>query len=198
MISKSSIPTSPMRLHVRLALCCLVPALFAVPRVARAQSGEGLAKAVSEMERLDAMRSGLAATFAQSGAPADLAAFGRVCKPVGMGMQQAAAANGWTARQVAVKFRNPANEADAEAVAQLERFATDSLLRALILNTSQNGQPGVRYLRRITVESSCLLCHGERASRPAFVTANYPQDRAFDFRVGDLRGAYSVFIPSPR
>lgn len=170
--------------------------LVLVPGIVAAQSSDALGKAVVAMDRLDAMRSGLAATFAQSGAPADLAAFGRVCKPVGMAMQQGAAANGWMARQVAVKFRNPANEADAEAVAQLQRFESDSALRAVILTTTMNGRPGVRYMRRITIESSCLLCHGDIASRPAFVTANYPQDRAFGFKVGDLRGAYSVFIPS--
>jgi hypothetical protein len=59
-----------------------------------------------------------------------------------------------------------------------------------------NGKPRVRYLRRITVESSCLACHSARASRPAFVVGNYPKDRAFEFRAGDLRGLYSVFIPS--
>lgn len=166
------------------------------PAVASAQSADALAKAVVEMDRLDAMRSALAMTFAQSGAPADLEAFGRVCKPVGMAMQQGAVANGWVAKQVAVKNRNPANLADPEAAAQLQRFESDSALRAVILTTAMNGRPGVRYLRRITVESSCLLCHGDQASRPAFVTANYPQDRAFGFKVGDLRGAYSVFIPT--
>lgn len=173
----------------------LIPVLF-VPALAAAQSSDALAKAVVEIDRLDAMRSTLAQTFAQSGAPADLEAFGRVCKPVGMAMQQAAVANGWMAKQVAVKNRNPLNAADPEATAQLLRFESDSALRAVILNTTMNGRPGIRYLRRITVELSCLLCHGEQASRPAFVTANYPQDRAFGFKVGDLRGAYSVFIPN--
>ncbi|MCC7054339.1 MAG: DUF3365 domain-containing protein [Gemmatimonadaceae bacterium] len=173
-----------------------VTALLLIPSLLHAQGAETLGKAVAEMDRLDAMRSTLAATFAQSGAPADLEAFGRVCKPVGMAMQQAAVTNGWTARQVAVKNRNPANAADPEAVAQMQRFETDSALRAVLLNTTMNGRPGVRYLRRITVESSCLLCHGALASRPAFIAANYPQDRAFGFKVGDLRGAYSVFIPA--
>jgi hypothetical protein len=175
--------------HVTLAFL-LFPATVA------AQASDALGKAVTEMDRLDAMRSSLAATFAQSGAPVDLAAFGQVCKPVGMAMQQGATANGWTARQVATKFRNPANTTDAEAATQLQRFETDSALRAVILTTAMNGRPGVRYLRRITVESSCLLCHGERSARPTFVVTNYPQDRAFGFKVGDLRGAYSVFIPS--
>lgn len=34
-----------------------------------------------------------------------------------------------------------------------------------------------------------------RAHQPAFVTENYPDDKAFDFKVGDLRGKDAVFIP---
>lgn len=42
---------------------------------------------------------------------------------------------------------------------------------------------------------SCLACHGMKTSRPNFVKESYPDDRAFEFKVGDLRGMYAVFIP---
>jgi phage gp36-like protein len=58
-----------------------------------------------------------------------------------------------------------------------------------------DSQQGTRYYRRINVESSCLACHGCKNARPQFVKDKYPQDLAFDFNVGDLRGMYSVFIP---
>jgi hypothetical protein len=32
-------------------------------------------------------------------------------------------------------------------------------------------------------------------NRPEFIKNKYPQDLAFDFKEGDLRGMYSVFIP---
>ena len=159
-----------------------------------AQQGERVGKAVTEIERLDALRSSLAATFAQTGAPADQEAFGRVCKPVGMAMQQGAKENGWIARQVAIKYRNPANKADAEAERALHLFRQDPALRAMTLRTKLDGKSGTQYLRRITVEPSCLLCHGKKAGRPEFIAKNYPADRAHGFRVGDLRGAYSVFV----
>ncbi len=38
-------------------------------------------------------------------------------------------------------------------------------------------------------------CHGSRDSRPAFVKEKYPNDRAFNFQPGDLRGMVAVFIP---
>lgn len=57
-----------------------------------------------------------------------------------------------------------------------------------------NDQPGTRYYRRITVEASCLACHGLKDNHPQFVKNNYPQDLAYNFKVDDLRGMYAVFI----
>ncbi len=54
---------------------------------------------------------------------------------------------------------------------------------------------GLNYYRRINVEPSCLACHGTKASRPAFIKANYPDDKAFDLTVGELRGMYAVHLP---
>lgn len=159
-----------------------------------AQQGDRVGKAVAEIERLDALRSSLAATFAQTGAPADQDAFARVCRPVGMAMQQGARENGWIARQVAIKYRNAANRADPEAERALHLLRQDPALRAVTLRTTLDGKSGTRYLRRITVEPSCLLCHGKKSARPEFIAKNYPADRAHGFRVGDLRGAYSVFV----
>ncbi|MFA6168942.1 MAG: hypothetical protein WC700_20115, partial [Gemmatimonadaceae bacterium] len=74
-------PLSPRTIGLGLAISIVT----AAPSVA--QQGERVGKAVAEIERLDALRSTLAATFAQTGAPADQEAFGRVCRPVGMAMQ---------------------------------------------------------------------------------------------------------------
>jgi hypothetical protein len=56
-------------------------------------------------------------------------------------------------------------------------------------------QPGTHYFRRINVEASCLACHGRKGDRPQFVQERYPQDLAYDFNPGDLRGMYAVFLP---
>ncbi|WP_461415416.1 Tll0287-like domain-containing protein [Gemmatimonas sp.] len=174
----------------------LAAGLLGLPTVIVAQPAtDPLAKAVAEVERLDALRSALAATFQQSGAPADQKAFGEVCKPVGQTMQRVAAENAWTMRQISQKNRNPGNAADAEAIPHLQQFLRTPTLRSVVITTRANGKPALRYLRRITVEPSCLACHGERSARPAFIVQNYPQDRAFAFKAGDLRGAYSVLIP---
>ncbi len=54
---------------------------------------------------------------------------------------------------------------------------------------------GLNYYRRINVEPSCLACHGTKASRPAFIKDNYPDDKAFDLAVGELSGMYAVYLP---
>lgn len=176
-------------------LLVLLPLFAAGANRLAAQDVDRLGKAVAEVERIDALRAGLAATFAQTGAPADQEAFGKVCKPVGMTMQQGAKANGWIARQLSQKFRNPANAPDREATRVLQQFERDSLLQAVTRRSVVDGAAGTRYFRRIVVQESCLLCHGAKAHRPAFIAQNYAADRAFDFRAGDLRGTYSIFVP---
>jgi len=57
---------------------------------------------------------------------------------------------------------------------------------------------GTRYFLRIAVGSACLASHGHKDQRPAFVKQGYPEDRAYDFQVGDLRGIYSLFIPDAK
>ncbi len=144
---------------------------------------------------IDQMRSGLSGTLDGSTEPVDANTFTQVCKPVGMKAKQVGEENGWEVRQVAVKNRNPANKADAEAADVSARFVSETGLDSLWIHTSINGTPGWRYLRRITVEPACLACHGEKENRPAFVKEKYPEDQAFGFEVGDLRGLYSVFVP---
>lgn len=148
--------------------------MLLLPMQLSAQDAEHLAQAVGEVERIDALRAGLAATFAQAGAPADQEAFDKVYEPVGMTMQQGAKANGWIARQVAQKFRNPRNESDAEAVRVLQQFEREPALQAVTLRTAMDSATGTRYLRRIVVQEACPLCHGPKANHPAFIPAELP------------------------
>ena len=61
--------------------------------------------------------------------------------------------------------------------------------------------PVLRYMRPISIGSVCLNCHGARETLApevrAILDTKYPQDRAFDYAIGDLRGAVSV-QSSPR
>ncbi|WJI24057.1 DUF3365 domain-containing protein [Thermosynechococcus sp. QKsg1] len=151
-----------------------------------------LGKAVTAIEQLDQMRIGLASTLEGSPTEPTLDTFKTVCAPVGKKAKEIAAANGWQLRQVALKYRNP-NHAPRTAleVQALNRFDNNRQLQAFW----QTDAAGVHYFRRIDVQASCLACHGAKNRRPAFIQEKYPSDRAYGFRVGDLRGMYAVTIP---
>ena len=63
-------------------------------------------------------------------------------------------------------------------------------------------EPGGRYFRfmkPIPVQEACLACHGgsKDIDEPvqAKLTELYPNDQAVGYRVGDLRGAFSIKQP---
>ncbi|MGQ9871660.1 Tll0287-like domain-containing protein [Leptodesmis sp.] len=167
------------------------------PTAAFAQTDPAaLSKAVQEIEFLDAMRSGLASTLEGKSEEPTLQTMKEVCRPVGMRAMQLSQENGWQVKQIASKYRNPDHAPDdLHARMALAKFQQDPELVGFWDRETINNQAGTRYYRRINVEQSCLVCHGLKDQRPQFVKDNYPQDLAYNFRVGDLRGMYSVFIP---
>jgi hypothetical protein len=164
---------------------------------ATTQPPDSIRQAVErEIRALNQMRESLAATI---DTPAvDKSTFQRVCKPVGMRAKEIGAENGWIVQQLAEKYRNPAHKLDAEAETLHEKFASQPERTDTWIRTVRDNTEGWRYARRITVRSSCLACHGPKEERPAFVKKGYPDDRAYGFEEGDLRGLYSVFVPASR
>jgi len=199
----------PLQRLARLAVSTLLPLLVGIvlvmarPNTALAAKvsppvdSAALSKAVLAMEQLDQMRISLASTLEGRTEEPTMETMKEVCRPVGMRAVAIGKENGWQVRQVASKFRNPDH---APASAQ-EREVIDLFHRHPEINglwepaTAEQGA-GLNYYRRINVEPSCLACHGTKASRPAFVKDNYPNDKAFDFKVGDLRGMYAVHLPA--
>jgi hypothetical protein len=155
---------------------------------------EQLANAVKEVERINAMRESLAEKFLTVKTP-DQAMFQSVCGQVATEVKTVAEGTGWTVEQLADKYRNPVHRADREAERFMRVLAADTTVEGLWVHTVMNGKPGLRYFRRIAVQESCMPCHGTMDSRPEFIKTGYPRDRAYNFKVGDLRGVYSVFIP---
>ena len=179
----------------------LVLSTFLVlPAVADAQaddrpSPESMAQVVESIEFLDRLRSTLAESLLESDEEVDEETFGRVCRPVGQQAARLSRENPWTVGQMAVRYRNPGHQADDQA-RTIHRLMEDRPdLQAVWVHSQREGSRGYRYFRRITVEQSCLACHGAREERPEFVRERYPEDRAFGFEAGDLRGVYSVFVP---
>lgn len=157
---------------------------------------EELVHAVQEIEALDAMRTGLASSLEGSTEEPTKQTMKEVCRPVGMQAMQLSKENGWQVKQIATKYRNPAHAPESlHDKMALAKFEQDHELVGLWDRETINQQAGTRYYRRIDVEASCLVCHGAKDQRPQFVQKGYPQDLAYNFKVGDLRGMYAVFIP---
>ena len=164
---------------------------------ATTQPPDSIRKAVEkQIVALNQMRESLASTVDTP--TVDKSTFQRVCKPVGKRAKEIGQENGWIVQQLAKKYRNPAHKLDEEAERLHQRFATSPELTDTWIRTERNNTEGWRYARRITVQSSCLACHGPKEKRPAFVKKGYPDDRAYGFEEGDLRGLYSVFVPAPK
>lgn len=187
---------------MRYLLSCFIALLVLSGCEPDTQSGDGDASAlapeharvVTAIAALDSMRIARAATITAD-EDVDAETFARVCKPVGFRARALGEDNGWTVRQIATRYRNPANAAAPEDSALFAQFESDPDLVDRWLDATRDGEPGRRYVRRIAVQGTCLACHGARDERPAFVVENYPEDRAYGFEVGDLRGLYSVFVP---
>ena len=192
--------TSPLS---QLLAALIAGLLFTVqPAIALASQGAApvdpavLAKAVDQMEELDRMRISLASSLEGSTDEPTMDTMREVCMPVGKRAVAIGQENGWSVRQVASQYRNPDHAPiGAQETEVIDLFSRHPEINGLWEPASADQGAGVNYYRRIDVQASCLACHGSKENRPAFIQENYPNDRAFNFKVGDLRGMYAVFIP---
>lgn len=53
-----------------------------------------------------------------------------------------------------------------------------------------------RYARPLLIKKGCLKCHGDPKDAPAAVIEKYGDQKAFHYKVGDIRGIISVTLPS--
>lgn len=192
----------PHLVKLALSVLCAVLLYSAHPAAAPASQGAApvdpavLAKAVDQLEQLDRMRISLASSLEGNSEEPTMERMREVCMPVGQRAIAIGQEYGWIVRQVADKYRNP----DHAPNGNQEREVIDLFHRHPDINgvwepASAEQGAGVNYYRRIDVQPSCMACHGSKDSRPAFIKDKYGNDRAFNFKPGDLRGMYAVWIP---
>ncbi len=109
--------------------------------------------------------------------------------------------SGFEVSRVSAKPRNPENTPDQweEKVlrafqAQLGKGTDFAKLEHYEEVVSQEGDKLFRYMKAIPVEPMCLACHGTdiKADVKAEITRNYPNDKAVGYKLGELRGAFSL------
>jgi PAS domain S-box-containing protein len=98
-------------------------------------------------------------------------------------------------RQVSLRYRNPDNRPDSYETARLEGFSRQKQTESSSIETV-DGKKIFRYLQPMVAVESCLACHGEYDTAPAFVRARFPRGHySYNYRVGEVIGAVSVSIP---
>lgn len=113
---------------------------------------------------------------------------------------------GWRITRVSLKPRNPAmGSPDAweqDVLLDFDRRAArgekaETLERAEIVTESQGRY--FRYMKALPVQQGCLACHGPASGVPeavkARLAAEYPNDKAIGYSVGEVRGAVTIKRP---
>ena len=113
------------------------------------------------------------------------------------------AASGWKVGRTSTKLRNSANAPDAWEAATLAMFAKNKAaggdLKTMEYSAvvEADGKKTFRYMKAIAVGKPCMTCHGDNVKAPlkAKISELYPQDAATGFKLGDLRGAFTLSKP---
>ena len=115
--------------------------------------------------------------------------------------RSAAEKSGAVVGRTSLKVRNPAHEPDAHQLAVLAALEQE-------LAASSEGPPperihvledgSVRYMSAIVTQPPCLACHGESLAAPVAdaIAALYPEDQARGYRIGEMRGAFTITWPA--
>lgn len=105
-------------------------------------------------------------------------------------------------KRVSLKNRNANNFPDDfekrilsqfELLHQNNELNSDSEFYEIV---SEGDYNYLRYMKPIIVQAECLNCHGGQTDImpevKELITQNYPQDKAIDYKIGNLRGAVSI------
>ncbi|MDA8621973.1 DUF3365 domain-containing protein [Psychrosphaera sp.] len=119
-----------------------------------------------------------------------------VCKTQAPKIAADLSTDGWHVSRTSLKTRNPLNvpdEWELETLKYLEsEKASGSDFKAL--NKTQYKNNKFRYMQAIPTGGLCLSCHGENVSDEVnkALAEHYPNDHATGFKLGDIRGAFSL------
>lgn len=178
-----------------ILFAALVLAAFVAAVQARAGTGEmARERAENAAAEIINMRSALAGEFIKPGIVITPETFKKVCGAVGARVKELTA-GGLEVRHAAVRYRNPANAATAAEAEIIKRFEREDGLESVESELEREGRVWHSVTRPIYVERACLACHGDKESRPGFIVEKYPEDRAYGFKEGDLRGIITVAAP---
>ncbi|WP_446011294.1 c-type heme family protein [Candidatus Electrothrix sp.] len=89
-------------------------------------------------------------------------------------------------------YRHEDNIPDDFELSAVRAFKENHLLE--FVEQHENGT--YRYARPILVQKECLKCHGDPEDAPPAVIEKYGSQKAFGYKVGEVRGIVSVTLPA--
>ena len=107
-------------------------------------------------------------------------------------------------RRTSLKTRNKKNIPDDWEQKSLQVFTAQYIAGEEIKNmyfheivTTNNNDKIYRFIKPIPTGKLCLTCHGSNISADLAhkIKELYPDDKAVDFKLAEIRGAFSVTIP---
>lgn len=124
----------------------------------------------------------------------------KACNTKAPGIAKNASKNGWDVARTSLKLRNEDNAPDQWELKVLKQFearkakgeSPEKIAYAEIV--SDNGKRTFRMMKAIPTAELCITCHGTKV-KPEIINAlnkHYPNDKAKGFKVGDIRGAFTL------
>lgn len=146
----------------------------------------------------DRLRSELGAAIKSKGAVSAIA----FCQTFSPDLTTTAADEfGFEVVRTSLRLRNPENAPDDWELKVLQLFqakiagGTDPLrLEHYEVTTTAEGEKLFRYMKPIMTTELCLGCHGNDVKQDvkAEIARYYPEDKALGYKLGELRGAFSL------
>lgn len=120
-----------------------------------------------------------------------------VCKSLANPIAAKHSTDGWVIKRTSLKLRNVSNQPDAWELEQLKSFEAQKAKgadTAKLVATTTTESGDFRLIKAIPTGEICLKCHGQKISPDikAVLGEHYPNDLATGFKLGDIRGAFSV------
>lgn len=124
----------------------------------------------------------------------------KICKVKAPRISYELSRDGWSINRTSLKIRNPDNapdEFEEELLRDFEEkkssgYDIDKLAYYKLTEVGTHSE--FRYIKAIPVNEICLQCHGENISDPVIKKLNelYPEDKARNYKLGDIRGAFTI------
>ncbi|MBL4661206.1 MAG: DUF3365 domain-containing protein [Alcanivoracaceae bacterium] len=106
--------------------------------------------------------------------------------------------SGWDIHRTSLKHRATKPDAWETTIMQSfeQKYADGDKFKRLFAQdvVEINNKPAFRYMQAIETKKICLLCHGESIAPElaSKITELYPDDIATGFKLGSIRGAFSI------